>query len=324
MIHQLKAGDVCQNAVAMVENIQTLVTKAGKPYIRLNIRDESGDLPAVLWDSSALPQEVQQYLAPGRVISIDGVVSEYNGKLQVTITELRPSSEDPAKFAKKTSQDVSHMWESILALISNFNEPVTKYVAESLIENPQLAEMFKKSPAATGVHNNWYGGLLEHVYSLCCMASTLIAHYRRYYYPKLSADKVFFGLIFHDAGKVVEYDSENPAFPKTGLGVLANHIVLGPAWVFEKANQMPNKPANFKEERAHLMHLLASHHGKIDWGSPVVPATAEAILVHHLDNLDSKMLHAYGMIRDKPGDILGFSAKSFFEGTPFLIQPVTA
>ena len=101
MIHQLKSGDACQGAVAMIESLQSMVTKAGKPYIRLSMRDESGDIPAVIWDSTDLPQDIQQYLAPGRVISVDGSVSEYNGKLQVTISGVRPSRKTPLSLQRK-------------------------------------------------------------------------------------------------------------------------------------------------------------------------------------------------------------------------------
>lgn len=322
-MQNLKPGSDVVGLCALLESAQKLMTKSGKPYVRLSVRNEHGSLPGVLWDiDSGLAPSLLEKLPIGKSVVLSGQVGDYNGKPQLSVTSLTLGDEDPKKYAKNTPYNTADMWDSVCALVDNFREPVTKFVAKALLETPALKEAFLIAPAATGVHNNWYGGLLEHVYSLCRVAGPVISHYKTNYFPNLSSEKVYFGLIFHDAGKVVEYDSENPAFPKTGLGVLTNHIVLGPAWVFEKANLLPQKPANFKEERAHLMHILAAHHGRIDWGSPVVPATAEALLVHHLDNLDSKMLHAFGMIKDQPGEIEGFSARSRYEGTPFLKKSV--
>src|SRR5690606_25193961 len=123
--------------------------------------------------------------------------------------------------------------------------------------------------------------LLEHVISLCGIAEPVIQHYQSRYKVNLSRDKVLFGLIMHDAGKVIEYDYSKPNFGYTKIGKLTNHIVIGPAWVYETANRFPTKDGNFKLERAHLMHLLAAHHGKEEWGSPVKPSSLEALLVHH-------------------------------------------
>ena len=323
MINTLKPGMDVTGLEVLLTSAQKMTTKTGKPYMRLAVRDTSGELQGVMWDvETHLSPVILGKLPIGKTVAIAGSVTEYAGKSQLNLTSLMLSDTDPKKFAKCTTYNVDDMWNSLVALVDNFKEPVTRFVAKSLLETATLEEVFKIAPAATGVHNNWYGGLLEHVYSLCCAAGPIISHYKTNYFPNLSSDKVYFGLIFHDAGKVVEYDSDSPAFPKTGLGILTNHIVLGPAWVFEKANQLPMKPANFKEERAHLMHLLAAHHGRIDWGSPVVPATAEAIMVHHLDNLDSKMLHAFGLIKEQAGDIEGFSARSRYEGTPYLLKSV--
>jgi 3'-5' exoribonuclease len=213
--------------------------------------------------------------------------------------------------------------------VGAFTEPLTKYVAEEiLIKHGAMVAAYKRAPAAKIIHNAWYGGLLEHVWSLCHMAKPIVAHYQSRYCEKISLDKVIFGLMLHDAGKVIEYNIDNPAFPLTARGLFANHIVLGPAWVYEKSNswwngdnQKTNNPEwgaeRFKLEQAHLMHILAAHHGEIDWGSPVVPASLEALLVHHLDNLDAKMMHAWELIERGDGEIPGFSERSWFNKTHY-------
>jgi 3'-5' exoribonuclease len=137
-------------------------------------------------------------------------------------------------------------------------------------------------------------------------------------------DKVLFGLIFHDAGKMHEYDPASPTFDVSLIGYLTPHIVLGPAWVYEAARQLPPELAANRLEIAHLMHLLAAHHGQEEWGSPVRPASLEALIVHHLDNLDSKVMHALELATHKPGPVQGMSERSFAERTPYLkVPPIT-
>jgi len=216
------------------------------------------------------------------------------------------------------------MWEEVIQAIESLKgEPLTYDVANTLIATPAVRNLFKRSPAATGVHNNWVGGLLEHVTSMLKIAEGVVEHYKKYR-PELSREKVIFGVIFHDIGKIVEYDQENPSFDKTPLGFLTNHIVLGPAWIYEAANsyRVEDRHPNFKKERAHLMHLVASHHGCNEWGSPVPPATLEAIVLHHIDNLDSKFMHALSLIEtaEKKSDSEQVSEYSRFEKVKFLVR----
>jgi 3'-5' exoribonuclease len=330
-IKELTEGTSVEGIHGLVEKLEVSATKAGKPYLRLTIRDESGSIAGVMWDYSS-----NGWLKEGVVVEINGDVSSYQGALQMKYAMIMPSDKDPGLFAKRTKFDVETMWSYLVDKVASFQEPLTKYVAEEILLNhPEVTEAFKLAPAARGVHNAWYNGLLEHVWSLCQMGELLVDHYRRNYCPKISRDKVLFGLMIHDAGKIIEYDYKTPAFSTTGLGILANHMVLGPAWVFEAANKWLRSQeaagggkawstlsaAQFKLERAQLMHLCAAHHGRVEWGSPVQPATLEAILVHHLDNTDAKMMHAMDYVLGKAGPVAGFSEKSFIERVSFMQYP---
>lgn len=315
-----------EGMLVLIEKRQELVTKSGKPYLALTVRDKTASIGGKLWDYKA---DKHGSVKEGSVVQIWATVDEFNGALQLNLKDISESLDDPTQFFKHTRFEVEAMWSDLVILIHSFKEEMTKFVAEEiLLKHDVFIDAFKKAPAAKTVHNAWYGGLLEHVHSLVSIADPVINHYQKRYCKQISRDKVMFGLLMHDAGKIIEYDYNTPSFNPTAVGVFTNHMVIGPAWVYEKANQFmataqdlykasPAAMTRFKLERAHLMHVIAAHHGQIIWGSPVVPASIEAIIVHHLDNLDSKVMHALELVEGKTGNVPGFSERSYFEGTQF-------
>lgn len=317
-VSELAVGASFSRLPLLIEKSSIAMTKKNTPYLRATFRDQTGAIDGVWWNySSSLEEAVRE----GKVVEVTGRIDSYNGSLQLAVEDIAASSKSPDAFARWTKMDVEKIWLDLVDIIGEMKEPLTKFVSEELLLKQQaMVDGFKKAPAAKSVHNNWFGGLLEHVWSLCQIAKPVVTHYQKHYLEKISLDKVLFGLIFHDAGKIIEYDYTTPAFSFTGVGTFTNHLVLGPAWVYEKSNvwwKSFGAPAmsldKFKIERAHLMHVLAAHHGQLEWGSPVKPASIEALLVHHLDNLDSKVLHAYDLIAGKQGPIAGFSDSSRFE-----------
>jgi len=324
MIKNLKSGDMIDRLDVLVDESSLAETKKGKPYVRMKVRDKTGELQCVKWEYD---KEIDKPLiAAGKVVKIYGTIGEYAGNLQCTVSSLAPSTKDPMEFAKTSRFPVDEMWDELVNIVDGFEDSLTKYVAkEMLFSHEKVIDAFKKAPAARGVHNAWYGGLLEHVLSMTRIAEKTVEHYKKMYKAPISKDKVLFGVIMHDAGKIIEYDFSNPSFSTTGLGLLTNHIVLGPAWVYEKANKYNQAGKwtgtldEFKIERSLLMHLIASHHGVMEWGSPVVPTTLEAIILHHIDNLDSKVMHALELIEKGEKDIEGFSEKSWIGRTSYFL-----
>lgn len=317
-IKNLKKFDSLEGIALLVEKRSDGLAKNGKPFVSLVLRDKTGSIVGKLWDNQS---GLFPLFRENCVVTVWGSVEEYNGSLQLKIGEAQESLEDPDSFSKQTEFNVEEMFGKLTEIIGSMKEPLTRFVCEEiLLRQVAVTEAFKKAPAAKGMHNAWYGGLLEHVHSLCTIAEPIIRHYQTRYCKDLSRDKVMFGLMMHDAGKIVEYDYTKPAFNYTPIGQLTNHMVLGPAWVYEAANKFPEKNAlpDFKMQRAHLMHILAAHHGSNEWGSPVVPASLEAIMVHHLDNLDAKMLHALDFVKGKQGPVPGFSERSYFERVHYL------
>lgn len=313
----IKKGDVLEGEDLLVEKRNDSTAKNGKPYLNLTLRDKTGAIGAKLWDNL---DALSQLFAEGHVVTVWGRIEEFNGVLQLNIADASPSTRDTSEFCRSTEFPIDQMWGDLVEVVGKMKEPLTKFVCEEILLQTQFMNAFKKAPAARGMHNAWFGGLLEHVHSLCLIADPIITHYQKRYCEKISRDKVMFGLIMHDAGKIIEYDYNTPAFKSTPIGQLTNHIVLGPAWVYSTAERWSGKATDpkFKMERAHLMHLIAAHHGIEEWGSPLRPATLEAILVHHLDNLDAKMLHAIDFVKGKPGPIAGFSERSFADKVHYL------
>ena len=313
-IQNLKEG-MTANLFALVVEKKVANAKNGKPYADLVVRDKSGTLKCKIWgfiDTGIV--------VPGSVLDLVVDISTYNGELQATISSYTPSDRSPMDFCKSTRFKVDEMYADISKTIDGFTEPMTRYIAGKFIKDSG----FTQAPAATGVHNAWLGGLIEHTWSMLQLAKPIVEHYSNVYGAKLSKDKVLFGVICHDAFKSYEYDYRNLAFPKAPDGILVNHIVLGPAVIYSLAHKWLKEYGgemdrfDYIRERNHLMHLVASHHGSTEWGSPVVPSTLEAVLLHQLDMVDSRFMHALELVEGKEGPIEGFSEKSWTQKTSFM------
>jgi len=315
-ISDLKDGMMVAELTVLVVEKRTANAKNGKPYADLVVRDQSGSIKCKWWNY----KEEGDSVAVGKVYAIVGQVGSFAGDLQINLGGYEPSSKQPEDFAKNSRFDVDVMVADINLAIENFEEPMTKHVARNLI----TWEMFKKAPAAIKMHNGWYGGLVEHIHSMLSISLPIIQHYQLYA-PKLSADKVRFGIIAHDVGKMYEYSYSTPAFGMSPQGLLCNHLVTGPCMIYELCNAWLTEQDEqfdrtaFVVERDHLMHIAASHHGSLEWGSPVVPSTLEAILVHQFDMMDSKFMHALELTEGKEGPVPGFSERSWAEKTSYLL-----
>jgi 3'-5' exoribonuclease len=289
----------------------------GGAYMTLTVRDEDlVDHAAKAWGALAHAFDMLQ---PGVVVELTIRPEVYQGNTSLTVLGVTPSDVPRVRFQRRTHLDVEALWAGLLARVEAMTEPVTRHVARKLMERPGFEEAFKRAPAARKMHNAWVGGLIEHVHSLCALADSVVPHYQTLFDMPISRDKVIFGLMFHDAGKIYEYDIDDPGFGYTAIGTFTPHMVLGAAWVYQAAGSFPDRKTfpGYELEVAHLMHILAAHHGRLDWGSPVRPASLEALLVHQLDTLDAKVMHAWDHVTGKPGATPGFSQLSRAEETSY-------
>jgi 3'-5' exoribonuclease len=195
------------------------------------------------------------------------------------VDPVPPEEADPASFLPRTAHNVEEMFGELTAMAAAIRQPHLKALLEAVLGDPEIAARFRRAPAAKSMHHACVGGLLEHVLSLARLCQGLAEHY------PVNRDLLLAGAVLHDVGKIYEL-SYDGAFQYTTPGKLIGHIALGLELVREKIRALPDFPAELKML---IEHMILSHHGHLEFGSPVEPSFPEAVLLHYLDDLDSKM-----------------------------------
>jgi 3'-5' exoribonuclease len=254
--------------------------KSGKPYLQLELGDRTGSIDARLFQNV---EALVDTFKADQVVKVKGRVEYYNGRKQFVIDQIRPAKEaefDLGDFLPHTAADIEQLYAKLSEFIAAMANPWLKQLLASVIEDPEVAPRLKRAPAGKSMHHACIGGLLEHIVSLCalCRAVTPL-------YPEVDADLVLAGAVLHDIGKVDEL-SANGAFGYTNEGLLVGHIVSGVELVSRKMDAIEGFPANLKTL---VKHIILSHHGEYEFGSPVLPRFPEAVLFHYLDQIDSKL-----------------------------------
>jgi 3'-5' exoribonuclease len=255
-------------------------TRAGKSYLRLELGDRTGAIEAVMWDQA---EAAAKDIGRGDVVKVNARVESYRNKLQLTLQQLRlakPEEVDLADFLPHTKEDLGKLWAQLLDYANSIQNPWLKKLVNSILGDPAIAARYKRAPAAKVMHHAYLGGLLEHVVGLCGLARQIAAHY-----PELNADLLMTVAILHDVGKLEElcYDR---AISYTTEGQLLGHIVMELETVSKAMDAIEGFPPHLK---AVVQHLLISHHGQYEFGSPKLPMIREALVFHYLDDMDSKM-----------------------------------
>ena len=283
-IDQLRPGDRVTQVFLVAER-QLRQTKTGKPYIQATLQDGSGQIKAMLWDAG---QAVVEDFTPEAFVNAQVRVEQYQGASQVVIESFQPIAQDQidlADFLLHTDKDVSELWKSTLGHLRKVKDKALLQLLKQFIEDEQLIELFKSAPAAMTMHHAYVGGLLEHTEGMLSAAARILPGY-----PQLNADLLLTGVFLHDIGKTAEL-AYTTTINYTDAGQLMGHLTQGMLILQEKAalaakalgGQFPPEILN------QLTHIILSHHGQYEFGSPVLPATAEAIVIHYLDNLDAKL-----------------------------------
>ena len=251
----------------------------GRPYLDLELRDASGVIKAKVWDCDRLEQDVE----PEDFVWVQGNVDAYRGTPQVVVAKLRRCTEeeiDPRDYLPRSKRDPQEMYTTLLDRVRRVAEGPVRALLLAVFEDPAIAEKYKLAPAAMSYHHAYLGGLLEHVLSLIELGDGVCDHY-----PSLRRDLVLAGLLLHDVGKIEELAFRR-GFRYTTRGQLLGHISIGLEMVNEKMRAIPDFPAGVRDQ---LEHIILAHHGELEFGSPKEPAFPEALVVHALDNLDSKL-----------------------------------
>jgi 3'-5' exoribonuclease len=265
--------------------------KSGEPYLSLMLADRTGDLDAKMWDNAADSLDVFQR---DDFVRVKGLYQIFQNRPQLTIHKIAAvadSEVDYADYFPASTRDRDEMFAELLSWVGSITNPHLRALLDAVFSDDEIAVAYRNAPAAKSVHHAWLGGLIEHVLSMCHLAKMTAGHYK-----DIDLDLVLTGVMLHDIGKIRELSFAR-GFQYTTEGQLLGHIMIGVQIVQDKFRQVPSFPAPLRDL---ILHMILSHHGEMEFGSPKVPVFAEALLLHHLDNLDSKMECARGLVeRDR-------------------------
>lgn len=296
-IAELKPGELIDDQVFLVRSKDLRTTSQGSLYIHAVLVDKSGELLARMWQAS---ESIYNAIPEGGFTRLKGRTENYKGSLQFIIEAVRladPGSFDAADFLPVTTQDIGKMFERCSEILKGIKHPDLSALVAEFLADQELMARFRKAPAAAALHHAYIGGLLEHTLSLLELALLVVPRY-----PRLSLDLVLTGLFLHDIGKCAELTFDT-TIGYSDQGQLVGHIALAILWMDRKATAVEKKSGKeFPVELRNLLsHLILSHHGRYEFGSPKLPAVAEAAVIHYLDNLDAKVNQFLGEI-DKDRD----------------------
>ena len=258
---------------------QTLKSRAGKSYYSLKLQDKTGTIDAKVW---GLNRDIKSF-EENDFIKIDGTVLIYNNEPQLNVRRIRKSMEgeyDPMDYIPSTEKDIDAMLKELLGYINTIQEPYIKALLEEIFyQNEEVKRCFRTHSAARTMHHSYLGGLVEHTLSV-----TQICDFMAGRYKKVNRDLLVATAMLHDVAKVKEL-SQFPTNEYTDAGQLLGHIVMGAEMVHEAAMKIPGFPKTLENL---IKHSILSHHGEYEYGSPELPKTIEAFILHCADNMDAK------------------------------------
>lgn len=269
--------------------------EGGGAYLDLLLGDRTGQIKAVMWDNV---EAVAETFEADDFLKVRGSVATYRDKPQLKLDRIRRLEEqevDLADYLPTTSADVGAMWRELEGRIAGMRNPHLKALLEAIFGDEEIAARFRRAPAAKVLHHAYLGGLLEHVTSLARLAELAAGHY-----DFIDRDLLLTGVLLHDLGKIGELRYER-SFSYTTPGQLLGHMVMVLRTLHQKLAALPGFPP---ELAVMVEHLIISHHGKYEFGSPKLPMFPEALLLHQLDDMDSKMQAMITQLRSEaPGAV---------------------
>lgn len=294
-VNQLSNGDSIDEPF-LVADKQLRANRQGNLYLHLELRDKTGSVGARLWNAT---EDLARTFEPGDFLHVRGKTQIFQGSIQIILTHLEvvdPSRIEPEEFLPQSSQNVGKLLARLREVLLAMNNPHLRAVVECFLIDDEFVRKFTTAPAGIKNHHAFQGGLLEHVVTLLNVADRITD-----FYPEIDRDLLLTGVFLHDLGKVDELSYER-AFAYTDEGQLVGHLIMGVEMLHEKVDQcaeLTGEPFP-RELFLRLKHMIVSHHGSYEFGSPKLPMTLEAIALHHLDNLDAK-IHTFSReIRDDP------------------------
>jgi 3'-5' exoribonuclease len=279
-------GDCVRHENKVITSTFVVVTKqikpkkTGDPYLALTLGDRSGQIEAKMWDNV---EDVLDAFEQDDFLKIKGLINKYKQRFQLTIHKLRKLGESEIEFADylpKTAKDIDELWRTLSGFVATFQNPHLKSLVQAFMDDPEIAAAYRNAPAAKTLHHAYIGGLLDHVVSLFRSCDLICKNY-----AQINRDLLLTGAFLHDIGKIHEL-TYNRSFSYTTKGQLLGHMVIELEMLQAKLVLVPDFPENLKTM---VEHLIISHHGQYEFGSPKLPMFPEALMLHYLDDLDSKM-----------------------------------
>ena len=264
----------------VVVSKQIKAKKNGEPYLSLTLGDRSGALDAKMWDNV---EEFLNAFEQDDFVKVKGLVNKYNNRWQLTIHKIRKMGDvevDFSDYLPKTTKDIDQLWSKVEEYVGTMQDPHLKRLLELFMADEEISRAYRNAPAAKTLHHAFIGGLLDHVVSLFTSCDLIVRNY-----PMVNRDLLFTGVFLHDIGKIHELTYAR-SFGYSTEGQLLGHMIIELEMLQKKIAMIPEFPAAFK---ILIEHLIISHHGEYEFGSPKLPMFPEALMLHYMDDLDSKM-----------------------------------
>ena len=278
-IADIRAGDIVDDIFVLFEKILSQ-KRDGNNFLNITLSDKTGMIKGVVWDDV---DAITAGTTSGDFVHVNGHVGEYRGALQVVIKKMGsvPADRiDSADFLPQTTRDIEGMFDRLLRITDSIQTEYLKKLVDAFWKDKEFVQKFKTAPAAKKMHHAYIGGLLEHTLSMVSLADKIAGHY-----SGIDRDLLLAGAIFHDIGKIDEFEYQFK-IDYSDKGRLLNHIVIGLKMVDEKLSEIHE----FPEDQALLLkHMIVSHHGAREFGSPEPPKIIEAVLLNYIDEIDSKV-----------------------------------
>lgn len=308
-MREIKERDTV-SAPFLVKFSAVAVGKTGKPYMNLVLQDRTGEIEARIWDD--VPNYAGQVVRDA-FVWIDGNCQAYQGRKQLVIKQVQILREDEVTskdYYAEAPVDPEALYRKLIDYVSSMTDPFYRALAESVLkDDADIVDRLKRAPAAKSMHHAYRSGLIEHIVSITDILNALAQHYQ----PYLDRDLLFLGGFFHDIGKLWEL-SYDRVTDYTTEGKLIGHLVMGVELVERKITELESQPGRLPglfpvEKKLLVKHVILAHHGQLEYGSPKRPKCLEALVVHAIDDLDSKVNSIRTIIQadQTPGEWTGFS-----------------
>lgn len=291
-VKDIKTGDKISEVFLAAEK-NLAFSQKGAPYLNLRLRDRTGEVDGKIWENALAWDKA---FKKGDLIRIQARALSFKNAIQLSIIELRKVEDaevELADYFPVAKGDIAEMFAGILGYAGQIKTPCLAALLRAFFGDEKIAALFKRAPAAKGFHHVYIGGLLEHTLSVVRLLDQAAGHYQG-----VNRDLLIAGGILHDIGKIYEFSYER-IVEYSDPGRLVGHIVMGVEMVDAKIAAIPDFPEQMAME---LRHLILSHHGVLEYGSPKRPKTLEALIVHYMDDLDAKVNAFQEYIRDARGE----------------------